>query len=172
MSLGVLWRTQKLLWNEGQSKMILSDTKYNAGFQTYWQQSEIRTLPVTWCQNLRTIALILSQRNTKALEGGLVNFIWANYYKSWACAEMSAMYPKTFLNSSSGLSTFFSHANLILTTQSNSSPISLESCSTRGIQWDFSLSVVQSHSDTSSTKTMLCICHCVAHLYTEWASVE
>lgn len=64
----------------------------------------------------------------------------------------------------------FSYANLIPTAQSNSSPVSPESWKTSGIHLDFSPSVGQSHSDASGTETMLCMCHCVAHLCIEMVS--
>lgn len=79
----------------------------------------------TQCQNLWTITIIISQQNTKAQESYWLNSIWANIIclqHVFKCLKFM-QYKHVYLNSSSGLYAFFFHANLILTTESNSSLI-------------------------------------------------
>lgn len=106
----------------------------------YWEASEIRPLLVTWLT-----AIIL----------------WNVLATCWHVHNIDNI--KTLLNSSSEL--FLCQPDP--TAQSNSSPVSPESGKTSGIHLDFSPSVGQSHSDTSGSETVLCMCHCAAHLCTQ-----
>lgn len=111
---------------------------------------------------LRTIAIIISQQGTEPPKSNIslrklwyiLSLRWSgnSVYKASRCADDNITKTSEFLQDPIHSELWLSHANLILTTQCNSLPIPLECCRAPGIQWAVSLSTVQSHYDTSSTK--------------------